>query len=113
MTIGLLILTPVPLGRVAFTFILFVKERDRIFALATAYVLSSAASRCNAWPHWLMALNSGAAFRQNHGRENVLLQKGQTGVHVPAWFELSHSLISTPGRTQHAHGRTSGGVDMR
>ena len=43
-----------------------------------------------------MALNSGVAFRQNHGRKNVLLQKGQTGVHVPAWFELSHSLISTP-----------------
>ena len=39
MTVGLLVLTLVPLGRVAFTFILFVKERDRIFALATAYVL--------------------------------------------------------------------------
>lgn len=41
MTIGLLVLTLVPLGRVAFTFILFVKERDRIFALATAYVLAA------------------------------------------------------------------------
>jgi uncharacterized membrane protein len=37
--IGLLVLTLVPLGRVAFTFILFLRERDRIFALATAYVL--------------------------------------------------------------------------
>ncbi|MBV8771819.1 MAG: DUF1634 domain-containing protein [Deltaproteobacteria bacterium] len=37
--LGLLVLTLVPLGRVAFTFILFAKERDRIFALATAYVL--------------------------------------------------------------------------
>jgi uncharacterized membrane protein len=43
MTIGLLILTPVPLGRVAFTFSLFVKERDQIFALATASVLALAA----------------------------------------------------------------------
>jgi uncharacterized membrane protein len=40
-TIGLLVLTLVPLGRVAFTFILFVKERERIFALATAYVLAA------------------------------------------------------------------------
>jgi uncharacterized membrane protein len=40
-TIGLLVLTLVPLGRVAFTFILFVKERKRIFALATAYVLAA------------------------------------------------------------------------
>ena len=37
--VGLLVLTLVPLGRVAFTFILFVKEGDRVFALATAYVL--------------------------------------------------------------------------
>ena len=41
MMAGLLVLTLVPLGRVAFTFILFVKERDRIFALATAYVLAA------------------------------------------------------------------------
>jgi uncharacterized membrane protein len=41
MTIGLLVLTLVPLGRVAFTFILFLKEGDRIFALATAYVLAA------------------------------------------------------------------------
>lgn len=41
MMLGLLVLTLVPLGRVAFTFILFVKERDRIFALATAYVLAA------------------------------------------------------------------------
>ena len=39
MTIGLLVLTLVPLGRVAFTFFLFAKEGDRIFTLATAYVL--------------------------------------------------------------------------
>jgi uncharacterized membrane protein len=39
--IGLLILTLVPLGRVAFTFVLFLVERDRIFALATAYVLAA------------------------------------------------------------------------
>jgi uncharacterized membrane protein len=37
--VGLLVLTLVPLGRVAFTFVLFVKERDRAFAWATAYVL--------------------------------------------------------------------------
>ena len=37
--IGLLVLTLVPLGRVAFTFVLFVIERDGVFALATAYVL--------------------------------------------------------------------------
>jgi uncharacterized membrane protein len=41
MTIGLLVLTLVPLGRVVFTFILFLKEGDRIFALATAYVLAA------------------------------------------------------------------------
>src|SRR5712691_1671063 len=41
MTIGLLVLTLVPLGRVAFTFVLFLKERDRIFAFATAYVLAA------------------------------------------------------------------------
>jgi uncharacterized membrane protein len=41
MMLGLLVLTLVPLGRVAFTFVLFVKERDRIFALATAYVLAA------------------------------------------------------------------------
>jgi len=40
MTIGLLVLTLVPLGRVAFTFFLFAKEGDRIFTLATAYVLA-------------------------------------------------------------------------
>ena len=39
--IGLLVLTFVPLGRVAFTFILFVKERDRVYAVATAYVLAA------------------------------------------------------------------------
>jgi uncharacterized membrane protein len=41
MTIGLLVLTLVPLGRVVFTFILFLKEGDRIFAVATAYVLAA------------------------------------------------------------------------
>jgi len=39
--LGLLVLTLVPLGRVAFTFILFVSEKDRIFTLATAYVLAA------------------------------------------------------------------------
>jgi uncharacterized membrane protein len=38
---GLLVLTLVPLGRVAFTLILFLKERDRVFAIATAYVLAA------------------------------------------------------------------------
>ena len=41
MMVGLLVLTLVPLGRVAFTFILFLKEGDRIFAVATAYVLAA------------------------------------------------------------------------
>ena len=40
LTIGLTILTLVPLGRVAFTFFLFLKQRDIIFVLATAYVLA-------------------------------------------------------------------------
>ncbi|MGH7987994.1 MAG: DUF1634 domain-containing protein [Candidatus Binataceae bacterium] len=40
LTFGLIILTLVPLGRVAFTFVLFVKERDRVFIVATAYVLT-------------------------------------------------------------------------
>ncbi len=39
--IGLLVLTLVPLGRVAFTLILFVKQGDRVFALATGYVLAA------------------------------------------------------------------------
>ena len=29
------------IGRVSFTFVLFLKERDRIFAVATAYVLAA------------------------------------------------------------------------
>jgi uncharacterized membrane protein len=41
MTFGLLILTLVPLGRVAFTFFLFLKERDGVFVAATAYVLAA------------------------------------------------------------------------
>jgi uncharacterized membrane protein len=41
MMVGLLVLTLVPLGRVTFTFILFLKEGDRIFAVATAYVLAA------------------------------------------------------------------------
>ena len=41
MTIGLLVLTLVPLGRVAFTFFLFLKQRDRVFVAATAYVLTA------------------------------------------------------------------------
>jgi uncharacterized membrane protein len=39
LTIGLLVLTLVPLGRVAFTFFLFLRQGDRLFAVATAYVL--------------------------------------------------------------------------
>ncbi len=41
MTIGLLVLTLVPLGRVAFTFILFLRQGNRVFAVATAYVLAA------------------------------------------------------------------------
>lgn len=40
MTIGLVTLTLVPLVRVVFTFILFLRERDRVFIAATAYVLT-------------------------------------------------------------------------
>lgn len=39
-TIGLYVLTLVPLARVAFCFILFVKERDYAFVGFTAYVLA-------------------------------------------------------------------------
>jgi len=39
MTLGLVALTLVPIVRVAFTFILFMKERDLVFVAATAYVL--------------------------------------------------------------------------
>lgn len=38
-TLGLVVLTLVPIARVAFTFVLFIKERDPIFVGATAYVL--------------------------------------------------------------------------
>jgi len=38
---GLFVLTLVPLGRVGFTFVLFLRERDGVFALATAYVLAA------------------------------------------------------------------------
>lgn len=37
--VGLLVLTLVPLGRVGFTFFLFLKERDLAFTLLTATVL--------------------------------------------------------------------------
>jgi uncharacterized membrane protein len=40
LVIGLYILTLVPLARVAFTFFLFLKERDYVFVAATAYVLT-------------------------------------------------------------------------
>src|SRR5665213_1041579 len=40
MTIGLYVLTLVPLVRVAFTFVLFIKERDFVYVAATAYVLA-------------------------------------------------------------------------
>jgi uncharacterized membrane protein len=41
MTIGLFLLTLVPLVRVAFTFGLFLKERDFVYVTATAYVLAA------------------------------------------------------------------------
>ena len=40
MTLGLVVLTLVPIARVAFTFVLFLKERDAVFVAATAYVLA-------------------------------------------------------------------------
>jgi uncharacterized membrane protein len=40
LTIGLFVLTLVPLARVAFCFILFIKERDYAFVAFTAYVLA-------------------------------------------------------------------------
>ena len=43
MTIGLYLLTLVPLVRVAFTFFLFIKERDFVYVTATAYVLAALA----------------------------------------------------------------------
>lgn len=39
-TVGLMVLTLVPLARVAFCFLLFLRERDWMFVLFTAYVLS-------------------------------------------------------------------------
>ncbi len=39
MTLGLMILTLVPLARVLFCFLLFVKEKDWIYVIFTAYVL--------------------------------------------------------------------------
>jgi len=39
MTLGLMVLTLVPLARVAFCFLLFVKERDGMYVAFTAYVL--------------------------------------------------------------------------
>ncbi len=41
MIIGLYLLTMVPLVRVAFTFFLFLKDRDLIYVAATAYVLAA------------------------------------------------------------------------
>lgn len=40
MTVGLYVLTLVPLARVAFSFLLFVKERDYAYIGFTAYVLT-------------------------------------------------------------------------
>jgi uncharacterized membrane protein len=40
MTLGLYVLTLVPLARVAFCFLLFIKERDYAFVGFTAYVLA-------------------------------------------------------------------------
>jgi uncharacterized membrane protein len=44
MTLGLFILTLVPLARVAFCFLLFLKERDYTFVGLTAYVLIALAA---------------------------------------------------------------------
>jgi len=41
LTLGLLVLTLVPLGRVVFTLMLFIRERDVVYIVATAYVLSA------------------------------------------------------------------------
>jgi len=41
MTIGLFLLTLVPLARVAFTFGLFLKQRDFVYVAATTYVLAA------------------------------------------------------------------------
>jgi uncharacterized membrane protein len=41
LTLGLLVLTLVPLGRVAFTLLLFIRERDVVYIAATAYVLTA------------------------------------------------------------------------
>jgi uncharacterized membrane protein len=43
MIVGLYLLTMVPLVRVAFTFFLFLKDRDLIYVTATAYVLAALA----------------------------------------------------------------------
>jgi uncharacterized membrane protein len=40
LTFGLIVLTLVPIARVVFSFILFIKERDLVFVAATAYVLA-------------------------------------------------------------------------
>jgi uncharacterized membrane protein len=40
LTLGLFVLTLVPLARVAFCFLLFIKERDYIYVGLTAYVLT-------------------------------------------------------------------------
>lgn len=40
LTIGLFVLTLVPLARVAFSFILFIRERDYTYVVLTAYVLA-------------------------------------------------------------------------
>ena len=40
MTIGLFVLTLVPLARVAFCFLLFIRERDYTYVALTAYVLA-------------------------------------------------------------------------
>jgi uncharacterized membrane protein len=41
LTLGLLVLTLVPLGRVAFTLFLFIRECDVVYIAATAYVLTA------------------------------------------------------------------------
>ncbi|MGA2409912.1 MAG: DUF1634 domain-containing protein [Candidatus Binataceae bacterium] len=41
LTLGLLVLTLVPMGRVVFTLFLFIRERDVVYIAATAYVLAA------------------------------------------------------------------------
>jgi uncharacterized membrane protein len=41
MTLGLMALTLIPIGRVALTFLIFLRQRDRLFVMMTGYVLAA------------------------------------------------------------------------